>query len=108
MKNIRLGDQGLEVSAIGVGCMGMSEFYGEVSQVEATATIHAAIDREVTLIDTADMYGPFKNEQLVGQALSGRRDPRVCSKSLRRFLEPPADRLYRYLLSAPRRSERAD
>jgi len=79
MKKIKLGDQGLEVSAIGVGCMGMSEFYGEVSQVEATATIHAAIDREVTLIDTADMYGPFKNEELVGQALRGRRERAILA-----------------------------
>ncbi len=68
-----LGEQGLEVSAIGVGCTGMSEFYGDVDQAEATATIRQAIDRGVTLIDTADMYGPFKNEELVGRSLVGIR-----------------------------------
>ncbi|MTD52567.1 aldo/keto reductase [Amycolatopsis pithecellobii] len=74
-----LGDQGLEVSAIGIGCMGMSEFYGDVDQAEAVATIHAAIDRGVPLIDTADMYGPFTNEELVGRALAGRRDRAVLA-----------------------------
>ncbi|MGW1563941.1 aldo/keto reductase [Streptomyces sp. NPDC002144] len=79
MKKHTLGDQGLEVPVIGVGCMGMSEFYGDVDQDEAVATVHAAIDRGVTLIDTADMYGPFKNEELVGRALAGRRDRAVLA-----------------------------
>ena len=74
MEKRRLGRDGLEVSAIGLGCMGMSEFYGPASEEEAVATIHRAIDLGITLIDTADIYGPFTNEQLVGRALRGRRD----------------------------------
>jgi aryl-alcohol dehydrogenase-like predicted oxidoreductase len=74
MKTRTLGKGGLEVSAIGLGCMGMSEFYGPASEEEAVATIHRAIDLGITLIDTADIYGPFTNEQLVGRALRGRRD----------------------------------
>src|SRR6187401_1435401 len=69
-----LGKQGLTVSAMGLGCMGMSDFYGPASEEEAIATIHHAIDRGVDFIDTADIYGPFTNEQLVGRALRGRRD----------------------------------
>jgi aryl-alcohol dehydrogenase-like predicted oxidoreductase len=74
MEKRRLGRDGLEVSAIGLGCMGMSEFYGPADQQEAIATIHRAIDLGVTFIDTADMYGPFKNEELVGRAIRDRRD----------------------------------
>jgi aryl-alcohol dehydrogenase-like predicted oxidoreductase len=74
MKTRKLGKAGLEVSAIGLGCMGMSEFYGPASEEEAVATIHRALDLGITLIDTADIYGPFTNEQLVGRALRGRRD----------------------------------
>jgi aryl-alcohol dehydrogenase-like predicted oxidoreductase len=65
---------GLQVSALGLGCMGMSDFYGPASQEEATATIHRALDRGVTFLDTADIYGPFTNELLLGRALRGRRD----------------------------------
>jgi aryl-alcohol dehydrogenase-like predicted oxidoreductase len=64
----------LTVSAMGLGCMGMSEFYGTTDESEATATIHRALDLGVTFLDTADMYGPFTNERLVGKAISGRRD----------------------------------
>ena len=78
MRTRRLG-QGLEVSAIGLGCMGMSEFYGVGDDVESTATIHAALDAGVTLLDTADMYGPFTNEVLVGRAIKGRRDEVVLA-----------------------------
>ena len=70
----RLGRNGPEVSAIGLGCMGMSEFYGSGSEQESIATIHEAIERGVTFLDTADMYGPFKNEELVGGAIRDRRD----------------------------------
>ena len=75
MKTPTLGKKdGLTVSAIGLGCMGMSEFYGAASEQEAIATIHQALDRGLTFIDTADVYGPFTNERLVGRALQGRRD----------------------------------
>lgn len=70
----RLGRDGPEVSAIGLGCMGMSEFYGTGDDAESIATIHHALDRGVTFLDTADMYGPFKNEELVGKAIADRRD----------------------------------
>jgi aryl-alcohol dehydrogenase-like predicted oxidoreductase len=69
-----LGSQGLKVSALGLGCMGMSEFYPPIDDVESVATIHRALDLGVTMLDTADMYGPFKNEILVGGAIRGRRD----------------------------------
>ncbi len=74
MRKRRLGRQGLEVSAIGLGCMGMSEFYGPSDENEALATIQRAIDLGITLFDTADIYGPFKNELLLGRAIKGRRD----------------------------------
>src|SRR6476661_11096611 len=74
MMNTRtLGSQGLVVSALGLGCMGMSEFYSPKDDTESTATIHRALDLGITLIDTADMYGPFKNERLVGAAIRDRR-----------------------------------
>jgi len=74
MERRQLGAQGLEVSALGLGCMGMSEFYGRADEAEAIATIRRALDLGVTLLDTADMYGPFTNEKLVGKAIAGRRD----------------------------------
>src|SRR3954466_8281969 len=70
----RLGKNGPEVSAVGLGCMGMSEFYGSGSEQQSIATIHHALDRGATFLDTADMYGPFKNEELVGRAIKDRRD----------------------------------
>jgi aryl-alcohol dehydrogenase-like predicted oxidoreductase len=74
MKTRKLGSEGLEVSEEGLGCMGMSEFYGETDEDEAIATIHRALELGVTLLDTADMYGPFTNEKLVGRAIADRRE----------------------------------
>ena len=70
----RLGHQGLEVSALGLGCMGMSQSYGVPDDQESIATLHRAIDLGVTFLDTAEAYGPFTNEELLGKALEGRRD----------------------------------
>ncbi|MCL1495103.1 MAG: aldo/keto reductase [Pseudanabaena sp. Salubria-1] len=74
MKTRKLGNQGLEVSELGLGCMGMSEFYGSGDEQEAIATINHALDLGVNFLDTADMYGPFTNEKLVGRAIKDRRD----------------------------------
>ncbi|MBD6616783.1 aldo/keto reductase [Komarekiella sp. 'clone 1'] len=74
MKTRKLGNQGLTVSELGLGCMGMSEFYGASDEVESIATIHRALELGVTLLDTADMYGIGANEQLVGKAIKNRRD----------------------------------
>lgn len=75
----KLGRQGLEVSEQGLGCMGMSEFYGARDDEESVATIHLALDLGVNFLDTADMYGPFDNERLVGRAIAGRRDQVVLA-----------------------------
>ncbi len=79
MEMRKLGSQGLETSAIGLGCMGMSEFYGRADEREAVATIHRALELGVNLLDTADMYGPFTNERLVGRAIADRRDRAVVA-----------------------------
>src|ERR1044071_1393689 len=79
MRKRKLGGEGLYVSAQGLGCMGMSEFYGTADEDEAVATIHRAIELGVTFLDTADMYGPFTNEKLVGRATQDRRDQVVLA-----------------------------
>jgi len=73
MHTRELGSQGLRVSALGLGCMGMSEFYGARNDAESLATIHRALDLGITFLDTADVYGPFTNEVLVGRAIKGKR-----------------------------------
>ena len=79
METRKLGAQGLEVSALGLGCMGMSEYYGDADEAEAIATIHRAIELGVTFLDTADMYGWGANERLVGRAITDRRDQVVLA-----------------------------
>src|SRR6476619_3242123 len=79
MQQRNLGTQGLTVSSLGLGCMGMSEFYGARDDDESIATIHRAIELGVTLLDTSDMYGPHTNEELVGRAIADRRDQVVLA-----------------------------
>nr|AEV45872.1 putative aldo/keto reductase protein [Pseudomonas sp. MC1]BAE92152.1 putative aldo/keto reductase protein [Pseudomonas putida] len=79
IKTRTLGSEGLEVSSLGLGCMGMSEFYGRGDEGESIATIHRALDLGINFLDTADMYGPFTNEQLVGRAIRDRRDDVVLA-----------------------------
>ncbi len=128
-----LGTQGLEVSAEGLGCMGMSEFYGTADEAEARATIHRALELGIDLLDTADQYGIGDNERLVGEAIADRRDavviatkfgivrdpenpasrsingrPDYVHRRLRRVAAAPVDRPHRPVLPAPRRSRRPD
>ena len=88
MKTRRLGTQGLESSELGLGCMGMSEFYGPASDEESIATIHRAVELGVTMFDTADMYGPFTNEELVGRALRDVRDDVVIATKFGNVRDP--------------------
>ncbi len=95
MEMIELGRQGLTVSRQGLGCMGMSDFYGPIDDAESTATIQQALDLGVTFFDTSDMYGPHTNEVLLGQALGGRRDEAVIATKfgIVRDLEDPTKRV---------------
>ena len=79
MEKIALGTQGLTVSRQGLGCMGMSDFYGDTNDEESIATIHRALELGIDFFDTSDMYGPHTNERLVGKALAGRRDEAVIA-----------------------------
>ena len=87
-RTLGVGNTALEVSALGLGCMGMSEFYGTSDESEAIATIHRALDLGVTLLDTADMYGPFTNEKLVGRAIADRRDGVVLATKFGNVRDP--------------------
>ena len=79
METRKIGTQGLAAGAIGLGCMGMTHAYGTGNEPESISTIHHALDRGVTLLDTADIYGPYTNEELVGKAIRGRRDQVVLA-----------------------------
>ncbi len=83
-----LGPNGPRVSAIGLGCMGMSAFYGARDDAESIDTLHYALDQGVTLVDTADMYGPHTNERLVGRAIAGRRDQVFLATKFGIVLDP--------------------
>jgi len=102
----RLGRQGLVVSAQGLGCMGMSEFYGPGDEAESIATIHRALERGVDLLDTADMYGPYTNEELVGRAIRDRRDQVVLATKFG-IVRDPQDPTRRAICGRPEYVRRA-
>jgi aryl-alcohol dehydrogenase-like predicted oxidoreductase len=93
MEQLKLGASGLAVSALGLGCMGMSEFYGARDDEESTRTIHRAIELGVTFFDTADMYGPFVNEELVGRAIRPHRREVVIATKFGNVRGPNGERL---------------
>ncbi|MDX6661502.1 MAG: hypothetical protein QOJ55_2324, partial [Solirubrobacteraceae bacterium] len=98
----------LSVSALGLGCMGMSAFYGTTDEDEAVATIQRALELGVTLLDTAEMYGPFTNEELVGRAIAGRRDEVVVATKWGVRFAPTADNpVNRVLDGSPENARRS-
>src|SRR5665811_1233256 len=95
-----LATHGPTVSAMGLGCMGMSEFYGTRDDDESVLTIHAAVDAGLDFLDTADMYGPYTNEELVGKAIADRRDKVVLATKFG-ILRDPADPTKRGMCGRP-------
>ncbi|MEO7935419.1 MAG: aldo/keto reductase [Dokdonella sp.] len=106
MKTRKIGRDGPEVSAIGLGCMGMSEFYGPRDDAESIATIHRALDQGLTFLDTADMYGPYINEELVGKAIHGRRNDVVLATKFG-FVRDPDEPAKRMIDGNPKRVREA-
>jgi aryl-alcohol dehydrogenase-like predicted oxidoreductase len=100
MEYIALGTQGLTVSRQGLGCMGMSDFYGATDDEESTATIQRALELGLTFFDTSDMYGPFKNEVLLGKALGARREQAVIATKFG-IVRDPGDPTKRAVIGRP-------
>src|SRR5580658_224573 len=100
MDTISLGSQGLKVSRQGLGCMGMSDFYGATDDQESTATIHRALELGLTFFDTSDMYGPHTNEVLLGKALAARRDEAVIATKFG-IVRDPSDPMKRSINGRP-------
>jgi aryl-alcohol dehydrogenase-like predicted oxidoreductase len=107
MKNRQLGSAGPEVSPIGLGCMGMSAYYGTTDEAEAIATIHRALELGVDFLDTAEMYGPYKNEELVGRAVAGNRDEYVIATKFGVHVAPTDEQRKRVLDGTPENVRRS-